>query len=325
MRATRPPLTEMSSTDGPGHARARRATIVAPAAGRAEPDHRQRLDRRRRANPHVRPAQDGIDFHESLEGMLVQRQRRGRARPDEQLRRAVPTVGPEQAAPAARTPRGRIGVDRTPDDFNPERFILDDVIGDDVRRRHCRRASSALVGRSSTTRSATTSTTHAGRRHAVDRQPRSARYDAVADGPDELRSPRSTSRTSRPADADGGKFDADSRDPPDRQPIEAPDVVAVEEVQDNDGARATPAATVTDASVDLAHRFIDAIATAARARRTSSARSTRPTTQDGGEPGGNIRVGFLFRTDPRAAFVDRPAARRPTSTATEVKRPSRPS
>src|SRR2546425_1789521 len=28
--------------------------------------------------------------------------------------------------------------------------------------------------------------------------------------------------------------------------------------------------------------------------------------QDGGEPGGNIRVGFLFRTDRGLAFVDRP-------------------
>ena len=28
--------------------------------------------------------------------------------------------------------------------------------------------------------------------------------------------------------------------------------------------------------------------------------------QDGGEPGGNIRVGFLFRTDRGLRFVDRP-------------------
>ena len=31
--------------------------------------------------------------------------------------------------------------------------------------------------------------------------------------------------------------------------------------------------------------------------------------QDGGEPGGNIRVGFLFRTDRGLAFVDRPGGR----------------
>ena len=28
--------------------------------------------------------------------------------------------------------------------------------------------------------------------------------------------------------------------------------------------------------------------------------------EDGGEPGGNIRVGFLFRTDSGLSFVDRP-------------------
>ena len=32
--------------------------------------------------------------------------------------------------------------------------------------------------------------------------------------------------------------------------------------------------------------------------------------QDGGEPGGNIRVGFLFRTDRGLAFVDRPGGGR---------------
>src|SRR5207245_9228504 len=30
--------------------------------------------------------------------------------------------------------------------------------------------------------------------------------------------------------------------------------------------------------------------------------------QDGGEPGGNIRVAYLFRTDRGLAFVDRPGA-----------------
>ena len=41
------------------------------------------------------------------------------------------------------------------------------------------------------------------------------------------------------------------------------------------------------------------------ARATSSGRSTRSTTTDGGEPSGNIRVGFLFRTDRGLEFVDR--------------------
>src|SRR5262249_59856924 len=36
--------------------------------------------------------------------------------------------------------------------------------------------------------------------------------------------------------------------------------------------------------------------------------------QDGGEPGGNIRQGFLFRTDRGLAFIDRPGGGSTTST-----------
>ena len=45
--------------------------------------------------------------------------------------------------------------------------------------------------------------------------------------------------------------------------------------------------------------------------------------QDGGEPGGNIRVGFLFRTDRGLAFVDRPGGDSTTPIAV-VERPERP-
>jgi predicted extracellular nuclease len=37
--------------------------------------------------------------------------------------------------------------------------------------------------------------------------------------------------------------------------------------------------------------------------------------QDGGEPGGNIRVGFLFRTDRGVSFIDRPGGGPTTATA----------
>ena len=36
--------------------------------------------------------------------------------------------------------------------------------------------------------------------------------------------------------------------------------------------------------------------------------------QDGGQPGGNIRVGFLFRPDRGLAFVDRPGGDATTPT-----------
>jgi hypothetical protein len=45
--------------------------------------------------------------------------------------------------------------------------------------------------------------------------------------------------------------------------------------------------------------------------------------QDGGEPGGNIRVGFLFRTDRELTFIDRPGGGSTTAT-TVVATPSGP-
>ncbi|HLL68899.1 MAG TPA: lamin tail domain-containing protein [Micromonosporaceae bacterium] len=82
--------------------------------------------------------------------------------------------------------------------------------------------------------------------------------------------------------------------------LAAPDIVALEEVQDNTGP--TNDATV---AADVTYRLlIEAI------RRAGGPaydyRQVDPTDgADGGEPGGNIRVGFLFRTDRGLRFVDR--------------------
>ena len=83
--------------------------------------------------------------------------------------------------------------------------------------------------------------------------------------------------------------------------LRAPDIVALEEIQDNDGPANT---AVTDASQTLEH-LIAAIAAAGGP--AYEFRQIDPVDdQDGGQPGGNIRVGFIFRTDRGLQFVDRP-------------------
>jgi predicted extracellular nuclease len=73
--------------------------------------------------------------------------------------------------------------------------------------------------------------------------------------------------------------------------LRAPDILAIEEIQDNDGAANT---AVTDASATW-NGLIAAIQ--AVGGPTYQYRQIDPVDdQDGGEPGGNIRVGFLFRT-----------------------------
>lgn len=82
--------------------------------------------------------------------------------------------------------------------------------------------------------------------------------------------------------------------------LKSPDILALEEVQDNNGPIND---SVVDASVTL-NTLIMAIANAGGP--TYAFRQINPVDdQDGGEPGGNIRVAFLFNPA-RVTFVDRP-------------------
>ena len=81
--------------------------------------------------------------------------------------------------------------------------------------------------------------------------------------------------------------------------LKSPDIVSLEEIQDNNGAKddGTVAADVT------VNKLIDAIVAAGGPRYDW--RSINPVNdQDGGEPGGNIRQVFLFNPE-RVSFVDR--------------------
>jgi uncharacterized protein len=83
------------------------------------------------------------------------------------------------------------------------------------------------------------------------------------------------------------------------QHLRSPDLLAIEEIQDNDGATNS---SVTDASVSWG-MLVDAIGAAGGP--AYQYRQIDPVDdQDGGEPGGNIRVRFLFRTDRGLSVVD---------------------
>ena len=80
-----------------------------------------------------------------------------------------------------------------------------------------------------------------------------------------------------------------------------PDLLAIEELQDDSGAADDGVVT----GGRTARALIDAIQAAGGP--AYQYREIAPVNnQDGGEPGGNIRVGFLVRTDRGLAFVDRP-------------------
>jgi uncharacterized protein len=103
--------------------------------------------------------------------------------------------------------------------------------------------------------------------------------------------------------------------------LQAPDIIGIEEVQDNDGVAGGTNSPVVDASVSWS-RLLQAIQAAGGP--LYEYRQIDPVAhQDGGAPGGNIRVGFLFRTDRGVSFVDRPGGG-PTVETTVVDTPFGP-
>jgi hypothetical protein len=92
--------------------------------------------------------------------------------------------------------------------------------------------------------------------------------------------------------------------------LQSPDILAIEEIQDNNGV--TDNGTV-DASTTwgmLIAAIQDAGGPAYQYRQIDPVNG-----EDGGAPGGNIRQGFLFRADRGLSFIDRPGAGSTTANA----------
>jgi uncharacterized protein len=246
------------------------------------------------------PATDGIDFYESLEGMRVQVNQALAVGPRNNFGE-IPVVGDQSAHAGLDSVRG--GVLVRPEDFNPERIILDDTlvatpvvnVGDGF--------TTPVVG-------------------VMDYSFGNFKLNLTApltrvDGGLQ----RETTRAPRDQEIVVGTYNVENLDPGDAGAfarhaqlivgnLHAPDLLAIEEIQDNDGPTNS---SVTDASVTWG-RLIDAIAAAGGPEYQY--RQIDPVDdRDGGEPGGNIRVGFLFRTDRGLSFLDRPGGTATTATS----------
>jgi predicted extracellular nuclease len=250
------------------------------------------------------PGNDGIDYAESLEGMLVEIDDATASGGSVDFPSSQTTeVSLVNAAAGLRTPRG--GVVIQAGDFNPERLILQAALGTLPHVNVGDTFSGALVG-------------------ALDYnfgnyKLRPTATPIVVSGglQQEVTSPAGTDQLSvatfNVENLDPGdgptKFDRLARILVDN--LRSPDVVALEEVQDSNGAVDDG---TTDSTVTL-----DTLVAAIKAAGGPAYqyRYIKPVNdQDGGEPGGNIRVAFLYRTDRGLAFVDRPGA--DSTTANEV-------
>jgi len=247
------------------------------------------------------PASDGLDFYESLEGMLVQINDPVIVGPSNSFNE-IPVLPDAGSWAGPRTAHG--GILYSYGDGNPERVIVDDGIvpmpqglnvGDHF--------AGSLTG-------------------VVD-------YNFGLFMVELTQSPtvisgglaKETTASSTVNELTVATFNVQNLDPGDGAAkftklaalivnnMKSPDLIAVEEVQDNNGATDDG---VVDPSVSVG-TLISAIGAAGGP--TYTYRQINPVNdQDGGEPGGNIRQILLFRTDRGLSFVDRPGGDSTTAT-----------
>jgi predicted extracellular nuclease len=256
------------------------------------------------------PAQDGIDFYETLESMRVQVNNPVVVGPRNSFGEILVLVD-DGAGAGVRTTRGGIvirDVDPSPvgdyrsGDFNPERIMLDDLF--------IATPSVDVADHFTTAPSGVMTYDFANFKIAVTNA-----LTAVDGG-----LAREVTRAPRDWEIVVGTYNVENLDPTDGSfarhadlivnHLQSPDLLAIEEIQDNNGATND---AVTDASVTW-NTLIAAIQAAGGP--VYEFRQIDPVDdQDGGEPGGNIRVGFLFRTDRGLSFIDRPGGDSTTPTS----------
>jgi uncharacterized protein len=239
------------------------------------------------------PSQDGIDFFESLEGMRVQIDNPVATSPTNSFGEIFVLADDGENATGL-TARG--GSLISPGDFNPERIQIDDTLSSANPSVDVGAKLSPIIG-------------------VVDYNFNN--YEVLPTTAPTVLQPSSllkeaTSLTGEPNRLTVSTFNVENLDAADDPAkftaladrvvnnLKSPDILTLEEIQDNNGP-------ISDGTVnaDQTYRLlIDAIAAAGGP--TYEYRQIDPTNnQDGGEPGGNIRQGFLYNPD-RVQFVDRP-------------------
>ncbi|MFB7469644.1 lamin tail domain-containing protein [Kitasatospora sp. NPDC056184] len=237
------------------------------------------------------PATDGLDFWESLEGMRVQLNNAAVVGPTTSFRE-IPVV-PQGST--TRTTRGGILLQAA--DGNPERVLLDDVLAPTPTANVGDTLSGATVGvldysfgNFKLLVTATPTVASGGLTAETTAAPTAGQLAAATFNVENL----------APSDPQS-KFDGLAAAVVNN--LRSPDLVALEEIQDNSGA--------TDNGVVAADQTVAKLVAAITAAGgpAYSYRQIDPVNdQDGGQPGGNIRQVFLYRTDRGLSFTDRPGA-----------------
>jgi len=238
------------------------------------------------------PENDGLDFYESLEGMLVQVNDAVVVGPTNQHKEIV-VIGDEGRLASLLTPRG--GIVLQAHDFNPERIVLDDLLVELPFVNVGDFASEPIVG-------------------VMDYDYGNYRI-LVTQRPDFEKGGLARSESLEPADQDQlrvATYNVENLSALQKQRINilagqivddmgSPDIIALQEVQDNDGNEGQ-----REISADQTYQgIIDAIVKMGGPRYGFTDVDPIPEV-DGGIPFGNIRVGFLYRLDRGLTLVAAP-------------------
>jgi predicted extracellular nuclease len=240
------------------------------------------------------PAEDGIDFYETLEGMRVTVQDALAVSPINRFGEIF-TVADNGVNATGLSNRGTINI--SPDDFNPERIQIqvdDDIlpgfspsvkVGDQLGD------VTGVVGYSFG--NFEVKATEAFTPTSSELQPEVTNLIWTEN---QLTVASFNVENLDPNDGDGdediaeGKFDAIANQIVNN--LNTPDIIALQEIQDNTGS-------TNDGTVDASQTYqtlIDTIITAGGAEYEFFD-SPPVNNQDGGQPGGNIRVGYLYNPD----------------------------
>jgi uncharacterized protein len=248
------------------------------------------------------PAEDGIDLYESLEANRVQINNPVVVGPKND-NGEIFVLADDGAAAAVRTARGGIVI--RADDFNPERIQFDDAV-------LAGSTPDANVGDHFTGPAVGVVDYDFGNFEVELSAPLTTVPDGVTPETTAVAGPKELSVATFNVENLGGneaqtKYDALAGEIV--SALKSPDILSLEEIQDSNGATND---AMVDADVTLG-RLRDAIVAAGGP--TYSWRQINPVDdQDGGQPGGNIRVGFFFRSDRGVTFVDRPGGDSTTAT-----------
>jgi predicted extracellular nuclease/2',3'-cyclic-nucleotide 2'-phosphodiesterase (5'-nucleotidase family) len=240
------------------------------------------------------PSTNGIDFYESLEGMRVQVNHAVAVSPTNDFGE-IAVLADNGANAGLRTARGGIYI--RPTDFNPERIIIDDALVSDPVRVNVGDRFAAPVRGILDYSFGNFKLLNTEVLPSVISGDLAAETTTLQGGEDQLTVGTFNVENLSPASG-ADQFAALA----DRivNNLKTPDILSVEEIQDNSG----PANNgIVDA--DLTYQRLIAAIAAAGGPHYEYRQINPVNNQDGGQPGGNIRVGFLFNPE-RVSFVDRP-------------------